>query len=64
MTMFIHFFCLCPLGLAIKLKPNTVEPRQFEFGYYEFSVISNSKSFPLNLLLSSVQFSPEFSNLA
>ena len=22
MTMFIHFFCLCPLGLAIKLNFN------------------------------------------
>lgn len=63
--MFIHFFCLCPLGLAqVKLKLNTVEPRQFELGYYELSVISNSKSFPLNLLFSSVLFSPEFSNFA
>ena len=56
MTMFIHFFCLCHLGLAIKLKLNTVEPHQFELGYYEFSVIPNSKSFPLVMLFSSVLF--------
>ena len=30
----------------------TVGPRLFELGYFEFSVISNSKPFPLDLPLS------------
>ena len=36
----------------MKTIVNTVGPHQFELGYFEFLVISNSKPFPLDLPLS------------
>ena len=38
MTMFIHFFCLCPLSLAIKLNFNISK-----VAYYSATIIYTSK---------------------
>ena len=45
MTMFIHFFCLCPLGLTIKR----------EFQYIESSLLANANdSAPINQMYNHV----------